>query len=167
MVELNSNPQNVVQISNNMAKHYSDLASASATQAQNCLLAMQDVEANILQEMIDNKVIVTKLSDLENDLGFISSIPEEYITFEELDTMGFLTFVPPGYVTVEELEAKGYLTEHQDISNLVTKDEIPDVSNKADKATTLNGYGITDAYTKQEIDSIIGNIDTILDEVIE
>jgi len=35
----------------------------------------------------------------------------------------------------------GYLTEHQDISG------------KADKSTTLAGYGITDAYTKTELDS--------------
>ena len=33
------------------------------------------------------------------------------------------------YITEEELDAKGYLTEHQDISNLATKAEIPDVSN--------------------------------------
>lgn len=37
----------------------------------------------------------------------------------------------------------GYLTEHQDISNL------------APKATTLSGYGITNAYTKTEADSKI------------
>ena len=39
----------------------------------------------------------------------------------------------------------GYLTEHQDISG------------KADKATTLLGYGITDAYTKLEVDAAVGN----------
>ena len=37
-------------------------------------------------------------------------------------------------------DADEFLTEHQDISG------------KADKATTLSGYGITDAYTKTEID---------------
>lgn len=36
---------------------------------------------------------------------------------------------------------------------------------KAEKATTLSGYGITDAYTKEEIDAKIGDIDTILDEI--
>ena len=35
----------------------------------------------------------------------------------------------------------GYLTEHQDISN------------KADKSTTIAGYNIQDAYTKLEIDN--------------
>lgn len=40
----------------------------------------------------------------------------------------------------------GYLTSHQDISM------------KADSATTLSGYGITDAYTKSEVDTAILNI---------
>ena len=35
-----------------------------------------------------------------------------------------LQSVPEEYVTSEELEAKGYLTEHQDISGLATKDEV-------------------------------------------
>lgn len=39
---------------------------------------------------------------------------------------------------------------------------IKDISGKADKATTLSGYGITDAYTKTEIDTKIGNIETLL-----
>jgi hypothetical protein len=34
--------------------------------------------------------------------------------------------------------------------------------NKADLSTTLSGYGITDAYTKTEIDNMIGNIETLL-----
>ena len=32
------------------------------------------------------------------------------------------------------------------------------IDNKADKSTTLSGYGITDAYTKREIDSKISNV---------
>ena len=35
-----------------------------------------------------------------------------------------------------------------------------DISHKADKATTLSGYGITNAYTKDEVDNIINNLDT-------
>lgn len=46
--------------------------------------------------------IPTKTSDLTNDNGFLSSVPEEY-------------------VTETELNAKGYLTEHQDISGKVDK----------------------------------------------
>lgn len=48
----------------------------------------------------------------------------------------------------------GYITQHQDISG------------KANKATTLNGYGITDAYTKTEIDTKLGNIESLLDNIL-
>ena len=64
--------------------------------------------------------IPTKTSELTNDSGFLTSIPEEY-------------------VTETELASKGYAT-------------VDSVNNKADKATTLSGYGITDAYTKTESD---------------
>jgi hypothetical protein len=48
----------------------------------------------------------------------------------------------------------GYLTQHQDISG------------KANKATTLSGYGITNAYTKTEIDTKLGNIESLLDNIL-
>lgn len=60
-----------------------------------------------LSQKADKTDIPTKVSDLEND--------------------------------------SGYLTEHQNISG------------KADKATTLSGYGIEDAYTKDETDNQIGS----------
>ena len=53
------------------------------------------------------------------------------------------------YNTFTELAA--YIEEHQDAADaLVTA-----VGNKADKATTLAGYGITDAYTKTDVDTKI------------
>ena len=57
------------------------------------------------------------------------------------------------YYTKTEIDNKGYLTQHQDISG------------KADKATSLSGYGITDAYTKTEINTMVGNIETLLQGV--
>ena len=44
-----------------------------------------------------------------------------------------------------------------DKPSLALKTEIPDVSGKADKATTLSGYGIGDAYTKSEVDAAIAS----------
>ena len=57
---------------------------------------------NELKSGLDGITVPTKVSDLENDSNFITSIPEEYITETELN-------------------AKGYLTSHQDISGLQTK----------------------------------------------
>ena len=54
----------------------------------------------------------TKLSQLANDKGYITSIPSEYVTESELNN-------------------KGYLTEHQDISNKADKTELHNHSNKS------------------------------------
>lgn len=117
--------------------------------------------------------IPSKTSDLTNDSGFITSsdIPEgaaASTTVPKMDgtaavgtEMAFARgdHVHPSddskanaadvYKKTEtysktEIDGKGFLTEHQDISG------------KADKATTLQGYGIVDAYTKTETDNKIG-----------
>lgn len=60
---------------------------------------------------------------------------------------------------------------------LATLADIPDISGKSDKATTLAGYGITDAYTKLELDAKIPEtlkvdgssliyVETVDDEII-
>ena len=39
------------------------------------------------------------------------------------------------------------------------------LNGKATAATSISGYGITDAYTKTEIDNMIGDIETLLSQV--
>lgn len=46
---------------------------------------------------------------------------------------------------------------HKMLTGIALKSEIPDISGKADKATTLAGYGISDAYTKSEVDAAISS----------
>lgn len=55
------------------------------------------------------------------------------------------------YNTFTELAA--YISTHQEAADALTAA----VGNKADKATTLTGYGITDAYTKTEVDTKISD----------
>jgi hypothetical protein len=111
--------------------------------------------------MIDAITVPTKVTELENDSKFLTSIPSEYVTETELNNKGyltehqsladyakkselptktsqltndskFLTSVPSEYVTETELNNKGYLTEHQ----------------------SLAGYAKTaDHYTKTESDN--------------
>lgn len=51
--------------------------------------------------------------------------------------------------TSELQNDSGYLTEHQDLSSYATNTQLNQaLENKADKATTLAGYGITDAQEK-------------------
>ena len=90
--------------------------------------------------------IPSKTSDLVNDSGFLTQIPDEYVTETELeakgyltehqsladyakkseipDVSGFLTSIPDEYVTEAELDAKGYLTQHQSLSEYAKKSEL-------------------------------------------
>lgn len=72
--------------------------------------------------------IPTKLSDLVDDKGYLTTVPSEYIT-------------------ETELEAKGYLTEHQslsdyvktaDLGDLATKDTVAKTDLTTDVQTSLN-----------------------------
>ena len=48
------------------------------------------------------------------------------------------------------------------LSGKANTSDIPDISGKADKATTLAGYGITDAYKKIEINQMFNQVDADL-----
>ena len=97
--------------------------------------------------------VPSKVSELENDSNYLSSIPEEYVT----DT---------------ELNAKGYLTEHQDLSAYALKTEIPTVPSLDGYATTQyvdnaianvpttdlsNYYTKAETYSKTEVDTLVAN----------
>ena len=97
--------------------------------------------------------VPSKVSELENDSNYLSSIPEEYVT----DT---------------ELNAKGYLTEHQDLSAYALKTEIPTVPSLDGYATTQyvdnavsnvpttdlsNYYTKNETYSKTEVDTLVAN----------
>lgn len=97
--------------------------------------------------------VPSKVSQLENDSNYLSSIPEEYVT----DT---------------ELNAKGYLTEHQDLSAYALKTEIPTVPSLDGYATTeyvnnaisnvpttdlSNYYTKSETYSKTEVDNLVAN----------
>ena len=63
-------------------------------------------------DLTNKPEIPTKVSDLTNDEGYLTSIPSEYVTDSELNS-------------------KGYLTEHQDISGKADKTELHSHSNKS------------------------------------
>ena len=88
---------------------------------------------------LDNvaKTIPTAVSQLTNDKGYLTAIPEEYVTETELTSKGYLTEIPEEYVTETELNNKGYLTTHQDISHLAEKTEIPTL---VSQLTNDSGY---------------------------
>lgn len=75
------------------------------------------------------------------------------------------TAVTPGTYTKVTIDSKGRVTKGENIAITdVTglQDKISSietsVSGKADKSTTLAGYGITNAYTKTEVDSKVNDL---------
>ena len=94
-------------------------------------IKLKDGVMTFTADTIEGIDVPTKVSELENDSGFITEIPSEYIT-------------------EDELEAKGYLTEHQDISGKADTSYVNEQLNtKADKATT---------YTKEEVDAKVSSV---------
>lgn len=147
------------------------------TQAQKNVKPDWSASAGSAAEILNKPTIPSKTSDLTNDAGFITAdqVPEGSVASNVTPKMdgtasvgtdtGFARgdHVHPSdtskanaadvYKKTEtysktEIDQKGFLTEHQDISG------------KADKATTLAGYGITDAYTKTQTDAKITELTT-------
>lgn len=76
----------------------------------------------LISNKADASSIPTKTSELTNDSGFITSIPSEYVTENELDS-------------------KGYLTEHQSLAGLATESYVnTKVGTKVDK---VDGKGLS------------------------
>lgn len=75
-------------------------------------------------------------------------------------------FEPQGHTIQQQFDSKAdadsvYSKEEVDNTQRRLSDRISDVANqKADKAETLEGYGIADAYTKSEIDTQHNQINT-------
>ena len=151
------------------AENAAERAETAASNAQNAVQAelgnyytkteidtqLQNVEVD-LTDYAKIADIPTKTSELTNDSGYITSIPEEYVTETELDE-------------------KGYLTEHQDLSAYALKTEIPSVDGLAtetyvddavaavDVSEQLQDYAKSaDVYTKSEVDTAISNVEVDL-----
>ena len=145
---------------------------------KNYLTQHQDIS-----HLAEKSELPTKTSDLTNDSGFITinDVPEVTVptkTSELTNDSGFITIedvpvleIPDEYVTETELNDKGYLTEHQDISHLATKEEIPsldgyattlEVSNKVDK---VEGKGLSSEDFTTEIKGKVQVLNVIAEDV--
>lgn len=91
----------------------------------------------------DIPTIPTKLSEFNNDLGFISVIPPEYVTSTELEQV----LTDKGYATTDDLESvkpdlTGYATETWvENQNYITESSLE---------TTLSDYATQDWVSTQE-----------------
>ena len=109
------------------SKDYNDLTNKPTIPSIDGLASTSYVDSKVAE--ID---VPTKTSDLINDSGFLTEHQSlaDYAKKSEIpDVSGFLTSIPDEYVTETELDAKGYLTEHQSLAEYAKKSDIPDVSN--------------------------------------
>ena len=181
------NPHNVTkaQIGLNNVDNTSDLDKpiSNATQAElnqkaNDVDLATVAKTGSYNDLINKPIIPTKVSELENDSNFLTSIPDEYVTETELVDKSYVTTETANstYATKVELGNKAdtsaldfYLTTESATSTYLSKTDATStyatkaslsgyattsaLEAKADTADTLAGYGITDAYTKTESDN--------------
>lgn len=97
-----------------------------------------------LQQAVSSIVVPTRTSQLTNDSGYITQAD-----------------IPPGS-TASTTTPKMDGTAAVGTENAFARGDHrhPSDTNKADKATTLAGYGITNAYTKTEVDGMIPTVPT-------
>ena len=110
--------------------------------------AINSIDLSAYAKKTDLPIVPTKVSQLENDNNYLTSIPQEYVT----DT---------------ELNAKGYLTEHQDLSAYALKTEIPSldgyatteyVDNAIANVPSGGNVDLSNYYTKAETDALIPTV---------
>ena len=125
-------------------------------------------------EILNKPTIPTSTSDLTNDSGFITTgdIPEGAAASTTVPKMDGVASVGTELAFARGDHVHPHDNTKADASNVYTKSQVytkteidemgfatdADLENKADKSTTLNGYGITDAYTKTEVDGKISSV---------
>lgn len=107
------------------------------------LSEVKDALTAQINSKADAEDIPVKLSDLENDLNFLTHVPAEYIT-------------------ETELAARGFLTEHQDLSDYVKTECLDHYASKeyvlqkiAEAELTGQGVDLSAYYTKTETEAAI------------
>ena len=111
-----------------------------------------DVDKNYVDTQLSTKANV---SDIPNLDGYalkteIPTVPTK--TSELTNDVGFITTIPKEYITETELDAKGYLTEHIDISGKANISDLATVATSGDyndllnKPTVTNGVDGKSAY---------------------
>lgn len=110
-----------------------------------------------IADLASKEFVTTKISDIE-----IPVIPSNLATQEYVDEKVGAIEIPDvdftGLATEAWVEDKGYLTEHQDISHLASKDEIPSLDGYATKKYVEGKNYITEADVPiPEFNTLSGN----------
>lgn len=166
-------------LSNYVTKSELEAVQNVASQNSGKLLTIESELANIeekletipsIEGLASEQFVLDKISEIE--------IPEMPTKISELDNdVGFITEIPSEYITESELESKGYLTEHQSLENYATKDfvtdsidsiNIPDTSEFITMSDVeAKGYA-TEQYVLDHVNTQIETeVETQVTEVVE
>jgi len=105
---------------------------------------------------IEHPSIPTKVSDLENDTGYLTTVPDEYITeselAEELAKIEHPTVSLDGYATEAWVNEQGFIKEHQDLSHLAEKEHTHNsyAEKEHEHEQYLTEHQSLEAYAKKE-----------------
>lgn len=123
-----------------------------------------------LSNKANREDVPTKVSQLQNDMGYLNEVPEEYLTELELKNKGFIRIsdldgllegkIPTlsGYATTSWVLQQGFLTEHQHIKQI--SDGTNTYSLIGDGVVTIKGSTSSDPGTSMvtATDDRIGGI---------
>ena len=103
-----------------------------------------------------------RVDTIESQITVINGTGDGSIKKATQDAKDYADSLAPNYAPAEHTHELADIT---DAGNLAALDEVAEanlesslatkINNKADRSTTLEGYGITDAYTKSEVNSEI------------
>ena len=157
-----------------------NLPQADATLTRAGSFADAKAVKDALDDKADKTSVPTKTSDLTNDAGFLTAIPDEYVTETKLSEQGYVTetqlaeqkyvtetaLSEQGYVTETQLEEKGYVTttalteqgyvtETQLTENLVASAETPGVVKPGEGLTVFeDGTLHVDKHPLEDLSNI-------------
>lgn len=117
------------------------------------------------ERIINNKVDLEIVNRQNADLELLEIIDNKANVDHNHDN--YLESIPDEYVTELELAAKNFLTEHQSLDNYVLRSDMAlALNNKAGVDHTHDNYAlITNVYSKTEIDTMLGNIESLLSNI--
>ena len=120
-------------------------------------------DADYDTEWIDNNA-KGNVESVNGKTGKVTLTAEDVgaTTEQWVNQQNYLKSIPSEYITETELDAKGYLTEHQDISNLATKDEVPTKTSQLinDSNFLTEHQDISNLATKAEVSEVENKIPT-------
>ena len=157
-----------------------NLPQSDATLTYSGSFADAKAVGDALNNKADKTAVPTKTSDLTNDAGFLTAVPDEYVTETELTEQGYVTETQlaeqkyvtetalseqgyvtetqlneKGYVTSAALEEQGYVTQTQLTENFVASEDTPGVIKPGDGLTVFeDGTLHVDKHPLEDLSNI-------------